>query len=183
MSNSSAPNPLQQTQGSIFVQIPGEGRLTDALDKPIGQAVSEEYKFHMDQLDLNASSPDTIRDKIERRISQEDMPHSPHSPGKPVQTQQNGPPSPQNLGIPLLSLDHSPNSKAHNQSSRHPSTDDQVFANTLERNKNSPEKSQKEAPVTKNIDELYAVVNKPVKRNSSSSSQMSQISSVSNQVM
>ncbi len=175
-------NTVQQTQGSIFVHIPGEGQLTDALDKPIGQAVSEEYKFHMDQLDLNASSPDTIRDKIERRISQEEMPHSPHSPGKPIQTQQNEPPSPQNLGIPLLSLDHSPNSKAH-QSSRHPSADDQVFTNTLERNKNSPEKSPKEAATAKNIDELYAVVNKSVKRNSSSSSQMSQISSVSNQVM
>ena len=65
------PTSPTATKGNIFVSIPGGGNLSDALDKPVGARVSDEYEFHKQQLDLNAANPVTIETKIERRLSQE----------------------------------------------------------------------------------------------------------------
>ena len=148
------------TKGNIFVSIPGEGNFTDALSKPIGRQVSDEYEFHKQQLDLNASSPVNIEHKIEKRLSQEDLVEMDHSP--------------KNLGIPIINLEHSPNSKAQSRS-------DYLNEESRMNHQRHSQSSESSTSIThipgpKNADQMYAVVNKSVKRTPSNTSEVSSVS-------
>ena len=148
-------------KGNIFVAISGEGDLTDALQKPVGKRISDEYDFHKQQLELNASSPINIESKIEKRLSQENLVELDHSP--------------KSIGIPIISLDHSPNSKAQRQNSH---SDESQANSRAHRHSQSSESSTSVShiPGPKNADQMYAVVNKSVKRTPSNTSEVSSAS-------
>ena len=82
--------------------------------------------------------------------------------------------SPKNLGIPIINLEHSPNSKAQIGSD---DINEESRVNH-QRQSHSSESSTtvSHIPGPKNADQMYAVVNKSVKRTPSNTSEVSSVS-------
>ena len=153
------PQSPSGNKGSIFVSIPGQGDLTDALRKPTGREVSDEYEFHKQQLELTAASPVTIESEVGKRLSQENLADLNHSPTS--------------LGLPIINLEHSPNSKAVQ---RQNDPNQKLDRNQRQSHSSGSSTSVSHVPGPKNAEQMYAVVNKSVKRSSSNTSDVSSVS-------
>ncbi len=157
-----SPTGSAGSRGSVFVSIPGQGDFTDILRKPIQRQVSDDYEFHKQQLDMNTASPVNIESRIEQRLSRENLSELDHAP--------------RNLGLPIVNLDHSPNSKATQRQQQQLRRGSSNRGNQRVSQSSDSSTSVTHVPGPKHADQMYAVVSKSMKRNPSDASNVSSVS-------